>query len=184
MNLGEYIVSTLINQGIKHIFGIPGNQLTPMLESLYFHRDKISFIDCRNEAGASLMAEGYAKVSGKVSVCMVSPGPGAANTYIGVLEAYTSCSPLLLITVRGNAEYDNKGEDRLFHGLNHLEAFKAITKDQIRLRETSEAYSVMRKIFRQLTTGRPGPVLLEIQGGILDIDIDEYIPTKFCQANC
>ena len=85
MNLGEYIVSTLINQGIKHIFGIPGNQLTPMLESLYFHRDKISFIDCRNEAGASLMAEGYAKVSGKVSVCMVSPGPGAANTYIGIL---------------------------------------------------------------------------------------------------
>ena len=178
MNVGEYIVQSLIKQDIKHVFGIPGNQLTPILESLYFHRDKIAFVDCRNEAGASLMAEGYAKSSGNISVCLVSPGPGAANTYIGVLEAFTSCSPLLLITVRADKEFDEKGEERLFHGLDHVEAFRSITKKQFRLKRAKDTSEVMRAIFEQLSKGRPGPVLLEIQGRTLGSETGEEPPAK------
>lgn len=179
MNVGEFIVRCLIKQGIRHIFGIPGNQLTPIFEAIYKNNDDIKFIDCRNESGASLMADGYAKSSGKVSVCMVSPGPGASNTYIGMLEGYTSCSPVLLITVKGKAEFDEKGEERLFHGLDHIEAFKPVTKWQYRVEKIEEIPYSIKKAFENLTSGRPGPVVLEFRSDLLVQDIDEELPDKY-----
>ena len=179
MNVGEYIVLCLMNQDVRHVFGIPGNQLTPIFEALYHHRKEIKFINCRSEAGASLMADGYAKSSGNIGVCMISPGPGAANTYIGVLEAYTSCSPLLLITVKGSAKFDEKGEERLFHGLDHSEAFKSVTKWQCRVEKAEDISNALKNVFEQLLSGRPAPVVLELRSDILDKKVDVEVPEKY-----
>ena len=98
MTGGELFVECLKAQGVKDIFGIPGGHLDPVYESLYKNRNTIRHYVGRHEGGCAFMADGYARTTGEVGVCMTVPGPGAANAAIGIGEAYTACSPVLLVT--------------------------------------------------------------------------------------
>ncbi|MEF2967438.1 thiamine pyrophosphate-binding protein [Paenibacillus sp. M1] len=164
---GEILVELLIQYGVTHIFGVPGNQLTPVYKALAKHREAIAHILARHEGGAGLMAEGYAKASGKPGVCLVSPGPGAANAYTAVLEAFTSCTPLLLITVQNNDHEQGYSARRLFHGLDHAEAFASVTKQTIVVSELEALPSAVFEAFHRIRNQTPGPVLIEIKEEIL-----------------
>ena len=128
MTGGEIVVECLKKQGVSVVFGMPGTHLNQIYAGLYKNQDSISHILARHEGGASLMADGYSRATGEVGVCLVIPGPGASNAYTGIVEAYTACSPVLLITGQHEPRYANKDYGKMFHGLNHIAAFSPITK--------------------------------------------------------
>ena len=115
MTGGEIVVECLKKQGVSVVFGMPGTHLNHIYAGLYKNQDSISHILVRHEGGASLMAEGYSRATDEVGVCMVIPGPGASNAYTGIVEAYTACSPVLLITGQHEPRYANKDYGKMFH---------------------------------------------------------------------
>ncbi|MDD9975487.1 MAG: thiamine pyrophosphate-binding protein, partial [Candidatus Poribacteria bacterium] len=98
MTGGDIFVECLKAQGVSVIFGLPGNHLDTVYESLYNNQDSIQHYVTRHEGGASFMADGYARATGDVGVCMTVPGPGSNNASIGIGEANTASSPVLWIT--------------------------------------------------------------------------------------
>jgi acetolactate synthase-1/2/3 large subunit len=98
MTGGTIFVECLKAQGVEVIFGLPGNHLDTVYEALYNNQDTIRHYVTRHEGGTAFMADGYARATGDVGVCMTVPGPGSNNASIGICEAYTACSPVLWIT--------------------------------------------------------------------------------------
>lgn len=176
MTGGEILVQCLLRQGVKVIFGMPGNHLNPVYLELYKHREEIRFINTRHEGGASLMAEGYSRATGEVGVCMVSPGPGAANAYIGMLEAFNSCSSVLLITVQQEGCNVKKQYSKFLHGFDHINAFRPVVKWISAIEKAEEIPAHAAKIFEKLRSERPGPVLMEVSVSALCEEANVEIP--------
>ncbi len=178
MTGGEILVECLKEQGVKVVFGMPGNHLNHIYAGLYKNRDAIKHILVRHEGGASLMADGYARVTGDVGVCLTIPGPGASNAYTGILEAYTACSPVLLITGQNDSRYAKKDQGKMFHGLDQLAAFSAVTKFIRRVEKIEEIPEAVSEVFGVLRSGRAKPVLLEITSDALSPQADLNIPAR------
>ncbi len=178
MTGGEIVVECLKQQGVNVVFGMPGGHINPIYTGLYKNRDSIQHILARHEGGASLMADGYARATSEVGVCVVIPGPGAGNAYTGIVEAYNSCSPVLLITGQHEPRYAQKDPGKMFHGLNHAAAFRPITKLIKCVENTEEIPEAMDKIFEALRSGRPKPVLLEITTNALSGEAEVEILPK------
>jgi len=178
MTGGEILVECLKKQGVKAIFGMPGNHINHIYAGLYKSRDAIKHILVRHEGGASLMADGYARVTGDVGVCLTIPGPGASNAYTGMLEAYTTCSPVLLITGQNDSRYAKKDPGKMFHGLDQLSAFSAVTKLTKRVEKVEEIPEAVNEVFGALRSGRPKPVLMELTTDALSNEADLEIPER------
>ena len=178
MTGGTIFVECLKAQGIEVIFGLPGNHLDTVYEALHNNQDSIRHYVTRHEGGTAFMADGYARASGEVGVCMTVPGPGANNASIGICEAYTACSPVLWITGQNPSYLAQKDPRKSFHGLNQAAAFAPMTKDMEIVHRVEQIPGAVNRAFRALRSGRPGPVLMELATDALQAVAELPIPPR------
>ncbi|MFX0204054.1 MAG: thiamine pyrophosphate-binding protein, partial [Candidatus Hodarchaeota archaeon] len=178
MTGAEILVKCLEKQAVKVIFGMPGSLTREIYSALYKSRDAIRHISVRHEGSASLMADGYARVTGDVGVCLTVPGPGATNAYTGMLEGYTACTPVLLITAQNHSCYSQKDPSKMVHGLDQITAFRPVTKCIRRVEAVEGIAEAVYDIFGVLRSGRPKPVLLEITRDALAGNANQEIPDR------
>jgi acetolactate synthase-1/2/3 large subunit len=164
----DLLIECLKVQGVRCVFGMPGVQNLQIYDALY--RKGAGVIDhylVRHEYAATLMAHGFAHTTNDVGVALTVPGPGATNAATGLLEAFTDCVPVLLITGQGHSKFYKKDPSKMFHGLDQMSFFRPITKYCAIAQSTDEIPRVVEKAFRALRSGRPGPVVLEFPDDIL-----------------
>lgn len=157
------LVEALERQNVKVIFGIPGGTILPVYDAL---RDsKIRHILSRHEQGAAHAADGYARASGKPGVCMATSGPGATNLVTGIANAYMDSSPVIAFTGQVNSRASNSsyviGKDA-FQEADIIGITTPITKYNYQVQEAAEIPKVIGMAFHIATTGRPGPVLIDL----------------------
>jgi acetolactate synthase-1/2/3 large subunit len=156
---GHAIMECLIAEGVDLIFGYPGGAIMPTYDALYDYREKIRHILVRHEQGASHAAEGYARVTGKAGVCLVTSGPGATNLVTGIADAMLDSVPLVCITGQVSAKF--LGTDA-FQETDIISVTMPITKWNYQITSAKEIPEVFAKAFYIANSGRPGPVLIDI----------------------
>ena len=178
MKVSDYIVELLIEQDITDVFGYPGGMVTHLMDSFSKRVDKIHAHVCYHEQAAAFAACGYAQASGKIGVAYATSGPGATNLITGIANAYFDSIPTIFITgqVNRNELKDNIGvRQRGFQETEIVEIVKSITKASYLISNAEEIKYYFEKAFYEATTGRPGPVLLDIPMDIFrsEVNIDE-----------
>jgi acetolactate synthase-1/2/3 large subunit len=158
----QALVQQLVAEGVDTIFALPGVQIMAAFDALYEYRDDIRLVHVRHEQATTYMADGYAKVTGKVGVAMAVPGPGAINAGAGLGTAYASSSPVLLISGQIDSQSLGKREGQLHEVEDQLDVFRPLTKWVHRVTRVDEIPGAVHEAFRHLKTGRPRPVELEI----------------------
>ena len=162
MKGGDILIECLKAQGIQAIFGMPGTQNIQIYDSLL--RCGAGVIDhylVRHEYAATQMADGYARSTGDVGVALTVPGPGASNASTGILEAFTDCSPVLLITGQSDSSTYTRDPAKMIHGLDQMSFFAPITKYCAIARTIADIPRIIENAFQAMRTGRPGPTVLE-----------------------
>lgn len=155
----EALLKTLIAEGVDTIFGYPGGQAIPMFDSLYDYAEQLKLILVRHEQGATHAAQGYARVSGKVGVTIVTSGPGATNTITGIADAMMDSTPIVVIT--GQVPSSLLGSDA-FQEIDVIGITQPITKWAYQVRKPEEIAWAVSRAFYIASTGRPGPVVIDI----------------------
>ena len=158
----QALVQQLVAEGVDTIFALPGVQIMAAFDALYEYRDDIRLVHVRHEQATTYMADGYAKVTGKVGVAMAVPGPGAINAGAGLGTAYASSSPVLLISGQIDSQSLGRREGQLHEVEDQLDVFRPLTKWVHRVTRVDEIPGAVHEAFRHLKTGRPRPVELEI----------------------
>jgi len=170
----EAMMLSLIEEGVDIIFGYPGGAIMPVYDALYDYRDKIRHILVRHEQGAAHAAEGFAKVSGRVGVCLVTSGPGSTNMITGLADAMVDSMPIVCIS--GQVGSPLLGSDA-FQETDVMGISMPVTKWNYQITSAEEIPEVMAKAFYLATTGRPGPVMIDItkdaQFGTLDFKYEK-----------
>ena len=128
MTGAQALVAQLVSEGVDTIFGLPGVQIMPVFDVLYERQNAMRLIHTRHEQATTYMADGYAKVTGKVGVALVTPGPGAFNAAAGLGTAYASSSPVLLVSGQIPSTSLGKRRGELHEVEEQLEVFNSITK--------------------------------------------------------
>jgi len=173
----DLLIECLKVQGVRCVFGMPGVQNLKIYDAIY--RKGSGAIDhylVRHEYAATLMAHGFARTTGDVGVALTVPGPGATNAATGLLEAFTDCVPVLLITGQSHSRFYEKDPSKLFHGLDQMSFFRPITKYCAIARSTDAIPTVVDEAFRALRSGRPGPVVLEFPDDVLTGATEAIVP--------
>ena len=155
----QIILECLIEQGVDRVFGYPGGQVIPLYDALYEYSDRIKHILTAHEQGASHAADGYARSTGKVGVCIATSGPGATNLVTGLATAYMDSVPVVAIT--GNVPVNLLGKDS-FQEVDITGVTLPITKHNFIVKNINELASTIRYAFEIARSGRPGPVLVDI----------------------
>ncbi|HEC44572.1 MAG TPA: biosynthetic-type acetolactate synthase large subunit [Bacteroides sp.] len=155
----EAVLLSLLEEGVDTIFGYPGGAIMPVYDLLYDYQDKINHILTRHEQGAAHAAQGYARVSGKVGVCMVTSGPGATNLTTGLADAMLDSTPIICIS--GQVHAPLLGSDA-FQETDVMGFSMPITKWNIQVTKAEDIPGAIAKAFFIATTGRPGPVMIDI----------------------
>lgn len=155
----DIVLECLLEQGVDTIFGYPGGQVLNIYDSLYKYRDKLRHILTSHEQGAAHAADGYARASGRVGVCLATSGPGATNLVTGIATAYMDSIPMVAIT--GNVPLKLLGKDS-FQEVDITGITMPITKHNYIVKNIDDLADTMRKAFRIAQEGRPGPVLVDI----------------------
>ena len=176
MTGAEALRRSLEAEGVDTVFALPGVQIMAAFDALH-DSQSIRLISTRHEQTTAYMADGYARVARKPGVALVVPGPGALNASAAIGTAYASSSPVLLISGQIPSGSIGKGEGQLHEVEEQLDIFKPIVKWNTRVGSVSEIPVAIHEAFRQMTTGRPRPVEVEIPPDILaatgDVDILE-----------
>ncbi len=176
MTGGQALIRSLISEQVDTIFGLPGIQMMKVFDALYDHRE-VRIIVPRHEQATAYMADGYARVTGKVGVAMVVPGPGVLNTLAAVGTAYACNSPVLLISGQIPSSSIGKRLGLLHEVDDQMDSIRPLVKWCHRVLKANEIPSALHEAFHQLKTGRPRPVLLEIPPDVLatiaDIELME-----------
>jgi acetolactate synthase-1/2/3 large subunit len=167
MTGGEALARQLQREGVRVVFGLPGVQLYGAMAALRDEKD-IRFILTRHEQATTYMADGYARAGGGIGVALVVPGPGVLNAGAGLSTAYSCSSPVFLIAGQVPKRYLGKDVGVLHEINEQLDVVKPITKWRRRVLEVSEIPAAVQEAFRQLKTGRPRPVHLEIPPDTLE----------------
>ncbi|MEN8076930.1 biosynthetic-type acetolactate synthase large subunit [Clostridioides difficile] len=166
----EILVKSLLNEGVDTIFGYPGGSVLNIYDYLYKYKDKIKhYLSC-HEQSAAHAADGYARSTGRVGVCIATSGPGATNLVTGIATAYMDSVPLVAIT--GNVPKDLLGKDS-FQEVDITGITMPITKHNFIVKDVNELQKTIRKAFYIAKEGRPGPVLIDIPKDIT-INKTEY----------
>jgi acetolactate synthase-1/2/3 large subunit len=155
----EAIMLSLLNEGVEIIFGYPGGAIMPVYDAMMEHRDKLTHILTRHEQGAIHAAEGYARVTGKVGVCMATSGPGATNLITGIANAMMDSTPIVCIT--GQVTSPLLGSDA-FQETDMVGISMPVTKWNYLITRADEIPEVIAQAFYIASTGRPGPVLIDL----------------------
>jgi acetolactate synthase-1/2/3 large subunit len=164
---------------VTTVFALPGVQIMAAFDALHEVRDDIRLIHVRHEQATTYMAHGYSRVTGRVGVAMVVPGPGALNAAAGLGTAYACSSPVLLISGQIRSDALGKGQGQLHEVEDQLDVFKPITKWNSRVTRAEEIPEAVHEAMRQLNTGRPRPVELEIPPDTLAATGDmEILPSQ------
>lgn len=155
----EIIIECLKEQGVDTVFGYPGGTILNVYDALYLHQDEITHVLTSHEQGASHAADGYARATGKVGVCMATSGPGATNLVTGIATAYMDSIPLVAITA--NVGVSLLGKDS-FQEVDIAGVVMPVTKHSFIVKNVHELASTIRRAFKIAQTGRPGPVLVDV----------------------
>ena len=155
----DIVIECLLEQGVDTVFGYPGGTILNVYDSLYKYQDKITHVLTSHEQGASHAADGYARASGKVGVCMATSGPGATNLVTGIATAYMDSIPLVAITA--NVAVPLLGKDS-FQEIDITGVTMPITKHNYIVKRVEDLAPTIRKAFQIAKEGRPGPVLVDI----------------------
>ena len=155
----EIVVECLKEQGVDTVFGYPGGAILNVYDALYKHRSEIRHILTSHEQGASHAADGYARATGKVGVCLATSGPGATNLVTGIATAYMDSIPIVAITC--NVGVPLLGKDS-FQEIDITGITMPITKHNFIVKDVAKLAETIRKAFRIAMSGRPGPVLIDI----------------------
>ena len=174
LNGAEIVIECLKEQGVDTVFGYPGGAILNVYDELYKHRDEIRHILTSHEQGASHAADGYARATGKVGVCLATSGPGATNLVTGIATAYMDSIPIVAITC--NVGVSLLGKDS-FQEIDIAGITMPITKYGFIVKDVTKLADTIRKAFRIAKTGRPGPVLVDIPKDIT-AKVTEYIPEE------
>lgn len=154
----EALMRSLEREGVKTIFGYPGGAIMPVYDALYDHLDKINHILVRHEQGAAHAAQGFARVSGKVGVCLVTSGPGATNTITGIADAMIDSTPIVVIA--GQVGAGLLGTDA-FQEVDLVGITQPISKWSYQIRRAEDVAWAVSRAFYIARSGRPGPVVLD-----------------------
>src|SRR6187455_2717719 len=158
MTGAEIVIQALVDQGVEHIFGYPGGAVLPIYDAL-FQQEKLRHILVRHEQGAVHAAEGYARSTGKVGCVLVTSGPGATNAVTGLTDALMDSIPLVCIT--GQVPTHLIGNDA-FQECDTVGITRPCTKHNWLVRDVNDLAKVLHEAFYVATTGRPGPVLVDV----------------------
>lgn len=176
----EAVMRSFLAEGVETIFGYPGGAIIPVYNALYDYRDKINHILVRHEQCAIHAAQGYARATGRTGVCIVTSGPGATNTVTGLADALLDSTPIVLIS--GQVASKTLGTDA-FQEINFIEITQSVTKWNCQVKRAEDIPAAIAKAFYIASTGRPGPVVIDItkdaQTGFTDF---EYNPIKFIRS--
>ena len=174
---------SLEHQGVTTLFGYPGGSIMPAFDALYSHREQLTHILVRHDQAAAHAAEGYARVSGKVGVCLVTSGPGATNTVTGIADAMIDSTPIVVIA--GQVGTSFLGSDA-FQEVDLVGVTQPISKWSYQIRRAEDVPMAVAKAFYIARSGRPGPVVLDFAKNAqvetfnyepVDIDyIRSYVP--------
>ena len=168
----EIVIECLKEQGVDTVFGYPGGAILNIYDALYKHQDEITHILTSHEQGAAHAADGYARATGKVGVCMATSGPGATNLVTGIATAYMDSIPMVAITC--NVATSLLGKDS-FQEIDILGVTMPITKYNFIVKDGNQLADVIRRAFRIAASGRPGPVLVDITKDVTAGEFDyEY----------
>lgn len=148
----------LEKEGVQTLFGYPGGSIMPVFDALYDHRDKLNHILVRHEQGAAHAAQGYARVSGRVGVCLVTSGPGATNTITGIADAMIDSTPIVVIA--GQVGTSFLGSDA-FQEVDLVGVTQPISKWSYQIRRADDVAWAVSRAFYIARSGRPGPVVLD-----------------------
>lgn len=170
----EALMRSLEYQGVKTIFGYPGGSIMPVFDALYDHRKTLNHILVRHEQGATHAAQGFARVSGEVGVCLVTSGPGATNTITGIADAMIDSTPIVVIA--GQVGTNFLGTDA-FQEVDLVGITQPITKWSYQIRRAEDVAWAVARAFYVAKSGRPGPVVLDFAKNA-QVDKTEYVPTK------
>ncbi|MBQ3627161.1 MAG: biosynthetic-type acetolactate synthase large subunit [Synergistaceae bacterium] len=172
---GAYILlECLLEQGVDTIFGYPGGAILNVYDALYDYKDKFKHILTAHEQGASHAADGYARSTGKVGVCFATSGPGATNLTTGIATAYMDSSPVVFITCNVNGNLIGKDS---FQEIDITGISLPITKCNYLVRDVNKLAGIIREGFAIAKSGRPGPVLIDIQKDVTAAECEyEFLP--------
>ena len=170
LNGAEIVIECLKEQGVDTVFGYPGGAILNVYDELYKHRDEIRHILTSHEQGASHAADGYARATGKVGVCLATSGPGATNLVTGIATAYMDSIPVVAITC--NVGVSLLGKDS-FQEIDITGITLPITKYNFIVKDVADLADTIRKAFRIAKSGRPGPVLIDIPKDVTS-NVTEY----------
>ena len=159
LNGSQILVECLKEQGVDTIFGYPGGAVLNLYDELYRHQDEIKQILTSHEQGAAHAADGYARATGKVGVCLATSGPGATNLVTGIANAYMDSVPMVAIT--GNVGTNLLGKDS-FQEVDIAGVTMPITKHNFIVKDVKKLAKTIRRAFKIAASGRPGPVLVDI----------------------
>ena len=155
----QAIIDALVEEGVDTIFGYPGGGIMPFYDQLYFNEDKLKHILVRHEQAAVHAAEGYARSTGKVGVCVATAGPGATNFVTGIADAMMDSTPIVCITAQVQKEGLGAAS---FQEADIVSITLPITKWNYEITSADEIAPVLAKAFRIAQSGRPGPVVVSI----------------------
>ncbi|SHM89314.1 biosynthetic-type acetolactate synthase large subunit [Gracilibacillus kekensis] len=182
----DLLVESLINEGVETLFGYPGGAALPIFDALYKAQNSFDQILARHEQGSIHAAEGYARVSGKPGVVVATSGPGATNLVTGIADAMIDSLPLIVIT--GQVAQGVIGTDA-FQEVDVMGVTTPITKHNYQVRDVKDLPRIVKEAFHIATTGRPGPVLIDMPKDIsaevieaefqanVELDLPGYQPT-------
>ena len=172
MTGGQGLAAQLVREGVQHVFGVPGVQLDYAVDGLARLSDQIEYWNTRHEQTTSYMADGYARSSGRIGVCMVVPGPGLLNALAGVATAFACSSRVLCISGQIPSDAIGLGLGLLHEIPRQSEILAALTKWSAIARAPADVPRLVHEAMRQLRTGRPRPVGLEVPPDVLQAEAD------------
>ena len=161
---GKILADALVGHGVELAFGVPGESFLPVLDGIYDVRDKLKFIICRQEGGASYMADAYGKLTGKPGVLFVTRGPGAANGAVGVHTAFQDSTPLVMFIGQVGNEM---AEREAFQEIDYRRMYGPMAKWVAQIDRTDRIPEYVSHAFHTAMAGRPGPVVLALPENML-----------------
>ena len=183
LNGSEIIIECLKEQGVDTVFGYPGGTILNVYDELYKHSGEIRHVLTSHEQGAAHAADGYARATGKVGVCMATSGPGATNLVTGIATAYMDSIPLVAITA--NVGTSLLGKDS-FQEIDIADVTMPITKHNFIVKDVHDIADTLRRAFKIAQSGRPGPVLVDFTKNCTDlktvIDYEPMKPEAICKV--
>lgn len=178
LKVGQAIVETLLLEGVGHVFGVVGSATLEVMDAMYGRND-IRFVGCRHEQGAGFMALGYARAKGQAGVCVAQNGPGVTNLVTNAAAALVCHTPMVII---GGASMTGQMYRDSFQELDQLGIFRPVCKEVLQINRPERAPELLRDAFRVATSGKMGPVYVDLPRDLLnagEVEVDLQSPGSY-----